>query len=38
MIDEETKEIFEVKAKVVVNATGVFADEILKMDQPFPNQ
>ena len=32
--DKETSEIFDVKAKVVVNATGVFADEILKMDQP----
>ncbi len=25
---------FEVKAKVVVNATGVFTDEILQMDEP----
>jgi len=33
-IDKETREIFEVKAKVVVNATGVFVDEILKMDVP----
>ena len=34
IMDKETQEIVEVKAKVVVNATGVFADEILKMDQP----
>ncbi|HEY5367597.1 MAG TPA: glycerol-3-phosphate dehydrogenase/oxidase [Hanamia sp.] len=33
-IDKETSNIFEVKAKVVVNATGVFADDILKMDVP----
>jgi len=33
-IDKETGDIFEVKAKVVVNATGVFADDILKMDAP----
>jgi glycerol-3-phosphate dehydrogenase len=30
--DKETNEVYEVKAKVVVNATGVFADEILKLD------
>ena len=34
VFDRESKKEFEVKAKVVVNATGVFADEILKMDQP----
>ncbi|MEO8823826.1 MAG: glycerol-3-phosphate dehydrogenase/oxidase [Ginsengibacter sp.] len=33
-VDKETQNIFEVKAKVVVNATGVFADDILKMDAP----
>lgn len=33
-IDKETQNIFEVKSKVVVNATGVFADDILKMDAP----
>ena len=27
-------ETFEVKSKVVINATGVFADKIIKMDQP----
>ncbi|MEO8821691.1 MAG: glycerol-3-phosphate dehydrogenase/oxidase [Ginsengibacter sp.] len=34
IIDQESKEIFTIKAKVIVNATGVFADEILKMDKP----
>lgn len=33
-IDTETNKSFTVKAKVVVNATGVFVDEILKMDVP----
>jgi len=33
-IDKETQVIYEVKAKVVINATGVFADDILKMDAP----
>ena len=33
-IDKETQHVYEVKAKVVVNATGVFADDILKMDVP----
>lgn len=32
--DEETGNSYEVSAKVVVNATGVFSDSILKMDQP----
>ncbi len=32
--DEETGEEFEISAKVVVNATGVFVDDILKMDEP----
>ncbi len=32
--DEETGEEFNIRAKVVINATGVFADEILKMDTP----
>jgi glycerol-3-phosphate dehydrogenase len=30
--DEETGEEYELKAKVVINATGVFADEIRRMD------
>jgi glycerol-3-phosphate dehydrogenase len=33
-IDRETKNIYEVKAKAVINATGVFADNILTMDAP----
>ncbi|MEO8720244.1 MAG: glycerol-3-phosphate dehydrogenase/oxidase [Ginsengibacter sp.] len=33
-IDKETQHIYVVKAKVVVNATGVFADDILKMESP----
>lgn len=32
--DEESGEEFEISSKVVVNATGVFADEILRMDTP----
>ncbi len=32
--DIQTKEKFEVKAKVVINATGVFADKVCKLDNP----
>jgi len=32
--DEVSGEEFLIRAKVVINATGVFADEILKMDMP----
>lgn len=32
--DVETSAIYEVKARAVVNATGVFVDGILKMDDP----
>lgn len=32
--DEINKEQYEIKAKAVVNATGVFADKILQMDNP----
>ena len=32
--DELSGEEFEISAKVVINATGVFTDEILQMDQP----
>lgn len=32
--NEETNEAFEIKARVVINATGVFSDEILKLDKP----
>ncbi len=33
-IDQETGEVFQIKAKVVINATGVFADEVIQMDEP----
>lgn len=33
-IDTETGETFEIKSKVVINATGVFADEVIQMDEP----
>ena len=33
-IDGETKKRFNIKAKVVINATGVFVDDIIKMDAP----
>jgi len=33
-IDVETGLIYQLKAKVVVNATGVFVDELLQMDKP----
>lgn len=36
--DEETGNSYEVSAKVVVNATGVFSDSILRMDQPDANK
>jgi glycerol-3-phosphate dehydrogenase len=32
--DEETAESFRVSARAVVNATGVFADEIRRLDEP----
>ncbi len=32
--DTETGETFELKAKIVVNATGVFVDEVRRMDDP----
>ena len=32
LIDKESNKVYSIKAKVVVNATGVFADEIIKMD------
>jgi glycerol-3-phosphate dehydrogenase len=32
--DELSKEKYQIEAKMVVNATGVFADKILQMDQP----
>lgn len=35
--DRETGEKFKIKAKTVINATGVFADDIIKMDEPDKN-
>lgn len=32
--DEETGETYQFRAKTVINATGVFADEVLQMDEP----
>jgi glycerol-3-phosphate dehydrogenase len=32
--DQETGEEFSIKSKVVINATGVFADEVVQMDEP----
>lgn len=33
-VDQETGDKFNVKAKVVINAAGIFADEIIKLDDP----
>ena len=33
-LDRESGEKFTIKTKVVINATGVFSDQIVKMDQP----
>lgn len=33
-VDTETNKNYTLKAKVVINATGVFVDEVLKMDVP----
>jgi glycerol-3-phosphate dehydrogenase len=33
-VDQETGEEFTIKSKVVINATGVFADEVVQMDEP----
>ncbi len=33
-VDQETREEFRINAKAVINATGVFADDILQMDNP----
>ncbi len=32
--DEETGRGYEIRAKVVINATGVFTDSVLQMDEP----
>lgn len=34
LLDVEQNKFFEVKTKAVVNATGVFVDDILQMDKP----
>ncbi len=34
VLDKESGKVYEIKARVVVNATGVFVDEVLKMDNP----
>ena len=34
VVDRESNKKFTIKAKVVINATGVFSDQIMKMDQP----
>jgi glycerol-3-phosphate dehydrogenase len=33
-VDSETGKAYEIKAKAVVNATGIFVDEILQLDKP----
>ncbi len=33
-VDDETGKSYELKARVVINATGIFADEIRLMDEP----
>ncbi|MCG2617886.1 glycerol-3-phosphate dehydrogenase/oxidase [Terrimonas sp. NA20] len=33
-IDEQTKKQYHIKARVVINATGVFTDDIMNMDDP----
>ncbi len=33
-VDQQTGEQFSIKSKVVINATGVFADEVVQMDEP----
>lgn len=34
LLDIETKSTYAIKAKTIVNATGVFVDDILNMDKP----
>ena len=33
-IDQETGETFELQAKAVINAAGIFVDEVMQMDKP----
>lgn len=37
-VDQETGEEYQIKSKVVINATGVFADEIIQLDEPGKRQ
>ncbi|MEO6134915.1 MAG: glycerol-3-phosphate dehydrogenase/oxidase [Ginsengibacter sp.] len=37
VLDKEKQKVYDLKAKVVVNATGVFVDDILKLDEPNAN-
>ena len=37
-VDQETGDEFTVRAKVVINAAGIFADEIIKLDDPDKNE
>jgi len=34
VIDQETKKEYQLKGKAIINATGVFIDDIIKMDTP----
>lgn len=34
VVDQETGETFSINSKIVINATGVFTDEIVQMDEP----
>jgi len=36
--DTETDEVFTIQGKAIVNATGIFVDDILKMDKPEAKQ
>ncbi len=36
--DTETGEVFTIQGKAVINATGIFVDDILKMDRPEAKQ
>ncbi len=36
--DTETGEVFTIQGKAIVNATGIFVDDILKMDRPEAKQ
>ncbi|WP_306429468.1 FAD-dependent oxidoreductase [Sphingobacterium sp. E70] len=36
--DTDTGEIFTIQGKAIINATGIFVDDILKMDKPEAKQ